>query len=71
MTDENREDKDCGGLNMEVLEDLGISQEKYEIWLNFEIAKYSILLDCPKCRQSVLVDKEDHAEASILSCPVP
>ncbi|KAG8949928.1 hypothetical protein FRC04_008231 [Tulasnella sp. 424] len=71
MTDEKREDKDCGGLTLETMENLGISQDKYDIWLNFEVAKYSILLDCPKCRQSVLVDKEDHASASILICPVP
>lgn len=71
MTDEKREDKDCGVLTLEVMENLGISQEAYEIWLNFEIAKYSILLDCPKCRQSVLVDKDDHATAAILNCPMP
>lgn len=59
------------GLTLETMENLGISQDKYDIWLNFEVAKYSILLDCPKCRQSVLVDKDDHASASILICPVP
>ncbi|KAG8982681.1 hypothetical protein FRB90_006627 [Tulasnella sp. 427] len=68
MTDEKREDKDCGS---ETMENLGIAQDKYDIWLNFEMAKYSILLDCPKCRQSVLVDKDDHATVSILTCPVP
>ncbi|KAG8907520.1 hypothetical protein FRC01_007654, partial [Tulasnella sp. 417] len=71
MTDEKRAEEDWGGLTLEVMETLGVSQEKYDIWLNFEIAKYSILLDCPKCRQSVLVDKEDHATASILNCPMP
>ncbi|KAG9023157.1 hypothetical protein FRB95_013479, partial [Tulasnella sp. JGI-2019a] len=49
---------------------LGISEKHYNKWVELEMGKFSTVLDCSKCRKSVLVDKHDLTVATIITCPM-
>ncbi|KIO19916.1 hypothetical protein M407DRAFT_221853 [Tulasnella calospora MUT 4182] len=49
---------------------LGVSEEDYERWIEFELASHSVLIDCQKCKASMHVDRRDLQETPIITCPV-
>ncbi|KAG8874554.1 hypothetical protein FRB98_008354, partial [Tulasnella sp. 332] len=59
-----------GVVSHETFQMLGISDKQYARWVELELGKWSVLLDCNKCRKSVLVDKHDLTAATIISCPM-
>jgi len=53
-----------------VAQQIGISEEQYQIWVELEMVQFSILLHCRKCRNSMFVDRDDYDDNAILACPI-
>ncbi|KAG8988270.1 hypothetical protein FRB94_000934 [Tulasnella sp. JGI-2019a] len=49
---------------------LGISEKHYNKWVELEMGKFSTILNCSRCRNSVFVDKHDLTTATIITCPM-
>ncbi|KAG8895668.1 hypothetical protein FRB99_000390, partial [Tulasnella sp. 403] len=70
VTEAKGEGEEGGVVTETTMQIMGMSNLEYDKWVGMELSKHSILLDCAKCSQSVLVDKEDHANAEIITCPM-
>ncbi|KAH7883133.1 hypothetical protein F5I97DRAFT_182403 [Phlebopus sp. FC_14] len=62
--------RDPSTISRSVVQLLGVSEKQYETWIEMEMAQFSTLIHCPKCKQSAFVDKEDLEEVDSLRCPV-
>ncbi|KAL4067469.1 hypothetical protein V8B97DRAFT_1918955 [Scleroderma yunnanense] len=54
-----------------LVEQIGVTEEEYGIWIEMELAQFSILLHCRKCNRSTFVDRDDHNDMPNLVCPLP
>jgi len=54
-----------------LVQQVGITEQQYETWVELEMAAFSALLYCRKCKRSVFVDKEDLEDTDTISCPLP
>ncbi|KAG9018935.1 hypothetical protein FRB90_008128 [Tulasnella sp. 427] len=59
-----------GVITQETVQTLGISEEEYERWIEFELASHSVIIECRKCNTSMHVDRSDHQALPIITCPV-
>ncbi|KAF8313175.1 hypothetical protein DL93DRAFT_2125877 [Clavulina sp. PMI_390] len=51
-------------------EHIGLSDRQYEAWSKLDLQQYSIVIDCPHCQNSSLVDKDDYAAEQVVTCPL-
>ncbi|KAF8589360.1 hypothetical protein K439DRAFT_1628795 [Ramaria rubella] len=63
--------RDPGVITGDIIEQIGLTRAQHAIWTGLELSQFSILLDCPKCRQSTFVDLKDHTDMKLLMCPLP
>ncbi|KAH7320373.1 hypothetical protein B0J17DRAFT_621772 [Rhizoctonia solani] len=54
-----------------VVETIGISPELFNIYTEMQLAEHSIVVECRGCSNSVFVDREEHAGAETITCPLP
>ncbi|KAI0326656.1 hypothetical protein GY45DRAFT_1328612 [Cubamyces sp. BRFM 1775] len=59
-----------GELDDEAVRHLGLTEEQYVVFVEMQMLRYSILMHCRKCTQSVFVDKEEYQATNILHCPL-
>jgi len=52
-------------------EQLGLTDKQYEQWSKLDLQRYSLVIDCPHCQQSSLVDRDDYFASPVVSCPLP
>jgi hypothetical protein len=50
---------------------VGITEKQHAAWMELELAIFSVLLHCRKCKRSVFVDKQDLKEMKTVVCPLP
>ncbi|KZT29351.1 hypothetical protein NEOLEDRAFT_1128071 [Neolentinus lepideus HHB14362 ss-1] len=50
---------------------IGLSEEDFQTFIEFELTAFSILMHCRKCKQSVFVDRTEYNETEIVTCPLP
>ncbi|KAF8479399.1 hypothetical protein JB92DRAFT_3044501 [Gautieria morchelliformis] len=62
--------KDPGVITRELVDQLGLTEAQYSMWTELELSQFSITLDCPKCRCSTFVDRNDHRDMQLLMCPL-
>ncbi|KDQ64237.1 hypothetical protein JAAARDRAFT_166285 [Jaapia argillacea MUCL 33604] len=53
------------------LRQLGLTEKEYSTFEEFEMSKFSVLLHCRECKNTVFVDKQEHDETEIIACPMP
>ncbi|KAI6014938.1 hypothetical protein EDC04DRAFT_2952186, partial [Pisolithus marmoratus] len=66
-TAENRQAGQISGL---LVEQLGITEAEYGIWIEMELAQFSILIHCRKCNCTAFVDRTDHNDMPNIVCPM-
>ncbi|KZT12603.1 uncharacterized protein LAESUDRAFT_739975 [Laetiporus sulphureus 93-53] len=62
--------KDPGAIDDSLIQQLGLSEKQYAIFVEMQMAAFSIILHCRKCENSVFVDKQEYEAAKILVCPL-
>ncbi|KAH8114635.1 hypothetical protein DFH11DRAFT_1508722, partial [Phellopilus nigrolimitatus] len=50
---------------------VGIPNESYSIFVELQMAAFSIPMECKRCKRSAFVDKLEFDETKILACPFP
>lgn len=65
------EEREPGMVTNGLVQQIGINEEQYQIWIELEMAQYSILLHCRKCKRSTFVDRYDFHDMDIIVCPLP
>ncbi|KIJ64841.1 hypothetical protein HYDPIDRAFT_153660 [Hydnomerulius pinastri MD-312] len=53
-----------------LVEQVGITDEQYQIWIEMEMAQFSVILHCHKCNRSAFVDRQDHEDMQNIVCPL-
>ncbi|OBZ76589.1 hypothetical protein A0H81_03829 [Grifola frondosa] len=61
---------DPGVVDEVMLTQLGLSQEQYDIFVEMQLAAFSIIIHCRRCKESIFVDKNEYQETEILVCPL-
>ncbi|KAJ7750691.1 hypothetical protein DFH07DRAFT_961288 [Mycena maculata] len=62
-----------GRITGDLIEMAGLTEEQCRLFRELEISpqRLYIFLDCPKCKESMLVSRMDYEEASVLECLLP
>ncbi|KAI0921704.1 hypothetical protein AcW2_006593 [Taiwanofungus camphoratus] len=68
MPDEVR--KDTGVLDDSFIQQLGLSEKQYEIFIEMQMAAFSITLHCRRCKNSVFVDRKEYEQTELIVCPL-
>ncbi|KAL4063265.1 hypothetical protein V8B97DRAFT_1992842 [Scleroderma yunnanense] len=53
-----------------LIEQIGITEEHYRVWTEMELAQFSVLLHCQKCKQTAFVDRQDYDAMQNIVCPL-
>ncbi|KAF8202188.1 hypothetical protein BJ912DRAFT_431850 [Pholiota molesta] len=56
-------------LEDDILYNLGIPQKETEILVELQLALHSRTVICPKCKQTMTVDRQDYFDNPIMACP--
>ncbi|KAI0280134.1 hypothetical protein BGY98DRAFT_372360 [Russula aff. rugulosa BPL654] len=67
---ENSRPELIGKVTHNLVLEIGITREQYEVWTEMEMAEFFILLQCRRCGQSSYLDREGFNEARNLHCPM-
>ncbi|KAI5983090.1 hypothetical protein EDD15DRAFT_1913835 [Pisolithus albus] len=59
-----------GAISGSLVQLLGVTEEQYRIWVEMEMAQFSVLINCRKCKQSAFVDRADAMASDHMQCPV-
>lgn len=62
--------KDPAIVTSTLAEQLGLTEDQYAKWSKLDLQQYSLVIDCPHCKQSSLVDRDDFNASSIVVCPM-
>ncbi|KIJ08228.1 hypothetical protein PAXINDRAFT_139430 [Paxillus involutus ATCC 200175] len=57
-------------ISRSLVEAIGITEELYQVWIEMELAQFSILIQCRKCNRSAFVDRKDHGDMPNIMCPL-
>ncbi|KAF8330765.1 uncharacterized protein EI90DRAFT_3059206 [Cantharellus anzutake] len=60
-----------GEISITMAELLGLSERQFVMWEKLNLAQHSVWIDCPRCKRSSLVDRDDFQDSSELQCPLP
>ncbi|KAF9231835.1 hypothetical protein BU15DRAFT_55690, partial [Melanogaster broomeanus] len=53
-----------------LVEQIGITEEQFQVWIEMELTQFSVLINCRKCNRSAFVDRQDHEETLNIVCPL-
>ncbi|KAH7920858.1 hypothetical protein BV22DRAFT_1073245 [Leucogyrophana mollusca] len=62
---------DPGAVTGLLLQQIGITEHQFAVWLEMEMVRFSVLLHCRGCKRSAFVDRQDHDATLTLACPLP
>ncbi|EMD40862.1 hypothetical protein CERSUDRAFT_71120 [Gelatoporia subvermispora B] len=65
-----REKADTGVIDGILVQDLGLTEEKYAIFIEMQLAKFSVIVHCRRCQNSTFVDKPEYEAHQIITCPL-
>lgn len=57
-------------ITRSLVEQIGITEEHYRIWTEMELAQFSVVIHCQKCKRSAFVDRQDYDFMRNISCPL-
>ncbi|KAI6040641.1 hypothetical protein EDC04DRAFT_2674701 [Pisolithus marmoratus] len=57
-------------ITRSLVEQIGVTEEHYRMWVEMEMAQFSVLLHCRMCKQSAFVDRQDYDAMQNIVCPV-
>ncbi|KAK7676898.1 hypothetical protein QCA50_020154 [Cerrena zonata] len=60
-----------GMLDVSLVQLIGLTEKESALYVELEMASFSVLLHCRKCKQAAFVDKGEYDEEKIIVCPVP
>ncbi|KIO33623.1 hypothetical protein M407DRAFT_17584 [Tulasnella calospora MUT 4182] len=60
-----------GVVTRDVIEIAGLSEELIEQWVELQLAKHAVNVDCKNCGVQVRIDREDFMTAPLVACPRP
>ncbi|KAH9028401.1 hypothetical protein EDB84DRAFT_277312 [Lactarius hengduanensis] len=60
-----------GEVSQILAQDLGLTDEQFDVWIELEMSSFSVLLHCRKCQRSMFVARDEHEVAKIIKCPLP
>jgi len=63
--------KNTGLITEQLVEQIGLSQDEYNTFIELEMAAFSTLMHCRKCNRGAFVDKAEYDGTTILTCPFP
>ncbi|KAI6102651.1 hypothetical protein EDD16DRAFT_343524 [Pisolithus croceorrhizus] len=66
-TAENRKAGEISGF---LVEQLGVTEDEYQVWIEMELSQFSILLHCRKCNRTAFVDRTDYNDMPNIVCPM-
>ncbi|OSC98946.1 hypothetical protein PYCCODRAFT_1374060 [Trametes coccinea BRFM310] len=52
------------------VQSLGLTEKQYDIFVEMQMLKFSIMITCRSCAQSVFVDKAEFEASKIIHCPL-
>ncbi|KAI0058501.1 hypothetical protein BV25DRAFT_1810589, partial [Artomyces pyxidatus] len=58
-----------GEVTFDTAVQLGITDAQNDRWVEMEMAAFSVMLHCRKCKRSAYVDKQDMDDTKLLACP--
>nr|VWO93935.1 Uncharacterized protein [Ganoderma boninense] len=61
---------DCE-LDDAAIQQLGLNEKQYEIFNEMQMARFSTIIHCRKCLNTIFVDKGEYQEAQEIVCPLP
>ncbi|KAI0297404.1 hypothetical protein BC826DRAFT_967739 [Russula brevipes] len=61
----------AGQVSQSLALNLGITEEQNTIWIEMEMAEFSIHLQCRKCQRMMFVARDEYEEVSAIVCPLP
>jgi isopentenyldiphosphate isomerase len=62
--------EETGKVTRELVQEIGIAEAHYEIWVEMEMSEFFVRLHCRKCTNSSFFEREGMDEARNLRCPV-
>ncbi|KAM5540362.1 hypothetical protein V8D89_005820 [Ganoderma adspersum] len=68
LLDRNRSEH--GELDDIAVQQLGLNEKQYEIFNEMQMARFSTIIHCRKCLNTIFVDKEEYQEAQEIVCPL-
>ncbi|KAG8930619.1 hypothetical protein FRC01_002472 [Tulasnella sp. 417] len=60
-----------GVVSRKVIDISGVSEEIFEQWVELQLAKHAMMVDCKNCGVEVRIDREDFMTAPLVACPRP
>ncbi|RDX55443.1 hypothetical protein OH76DRAFT_1414782 [Lentinus brumalis] len=67
----DRSRSDPGEIDDMAVQQLGLGDKQYEIFSEMQLARFSTIVHCRKCKQTIFVDKAEYQEAQEIVCPLP
>ncbi|PIL36988.1 hypothetical protein GSI_00680 [Ganoderma sinense ZZ0214-1] len=61
---------DCE-LDDAAVQQLGLNEKQYEIFNEMQMARFSTIIHCRKCLNTIFVDKGEYQEVQEIVCPLP
>ncbi|OCH90048.1 hypothetical protein OBBRIDRAFT_812888 [Obba rivulosa] len=61
---------DGGVLDDFLVQQLGLTEEQYTVFIEMEMAGFSVLLHCRRCQNSAFVDKFEYEDSEFITCPL-
>ncbi|KAI0824763.1 hypothetical protein BC628DRAFT_1419870 [Trametes gibbosa] len=59
-----------GEVDDEAIQQLGLTEQQYEIFVEMQMNKFSTILDCRGCNETFFVDREEYQNSEIIHCPL-
>ncbi|KAI0644846.1 hypothetical protein C8Q79DRAFT_968077 [Trametes meyenii] len=67
--DGNREDAPSE-IGNEVIQQLGLTERQYGIFVDMQMSMFSVAIDCRKCHKTPRVDKNEYEKSEVIRCPM-
>ncbi|KAI1789534.1 hypothetical protein LXA43DRAFT_1020714 [Ganoderma leucocontextum] len=68
LADKDRSEQ--GELDDFAIQQLGLDEKQYEIFNEMQMARFSTIIHCRKCLNTIFVDKKEYQEAQEIVCPL-
>ncbi|KAI0650279.1 hypothetical protein C8Q79DRAFT_1006563 [Trametes meyenii] len=59
-----------GEIDDEAVQKLGLTDKQYGIYVDMQMSKFSTMIDCRKCQQTLWVDRDEYQESKVITCPL-
>ncbi|KAH9951728.1 hypothetical protein B0H21DRAFT_717226 [Amylocystis lapponica] len=70
MVDEKPPEKSQSVIDDLLVQQLGLSEERYAAFVEMQMATFSIILHCRRCTKTLFVDRREYEETEIITCPL-